>query len=354
MLQKDVNSVAEPNRGVFKGITLRRKITRWFLPALFAVFLIFSLVTPVLAIDEPNDLDINGVWAYRNCRESGDQLYLISYSINYTTNPTESVAEAFLCRLMSGSTELRAVAPCAYYDDGYGDGVVAIYFDTNEAPIWEGAYTMKLLGNPLLSWNASVPETSVSTFDLWQDNQIMVTRIVVAGRIIDLALDLETSWGKDMVGISDAGDQVLTDYGAAYFVNVVPYLFEIAPNVYAKDQGGASGIIPPEIPPEVDRTDHADELVALIIDTPLDMTAVADAFHVSRGAMTAIMYYGVVIMALVLVVRRIGSYKPIMMFSIPLVILGAFVGVPLIVTILAGLASLGMVAYMIFYKPSNA
>ena len=45
---------------------------------------------------------------------------------------------------------------------------------------------------------------------------------------------------------------------------------------------------------------------------------------------------------------------PMMLLSIPLVILGAYVGVPLIVTILAGLGAFFFTFYAILFKPSPA
>ena len=330
------------------------KLTRWVVPVLLAVMATFMLITPVWAIEPPTSLEVSGVWVYRNCREDGDQMYLVYYSINYTTNPDEDVSEAYLVRLMNGSDELAAVAPFAYHDDGYGNGVAAIYFTAGSAPTWEGNYTMRLVGNPILSWNGTTPSAQLSTFDLWQDNQIGVTRTVLSSRIIALATNLETAWGLDMVTADDEGQDVLTAFGLEYFVTVVPYLSEVAPYVYAADEGRGGTYVVPEVPEEWERTDYADSLVENIIDTPFDMTAMATAFGVSRGAMTAILYYGCVVAAIILFVRQIGSYKPIMMFSIPLVILGAFLGVPLIVTVLAGLMALAMTAFTIFYKPSNA
>ena len=333
---------------------MKLKLTRWLLPTFVAIILTLVLVTPALAINPPNSISVDGVWVYRNCREEGDQLYLTYYSINYTTNPTETVTEAYFNRLMNGAVELRATVPFAYYDDGYGDGVVAIYFDADDAPAWEGSYTMKMMGNPFLSWNGSVPEASLSTFNIWQDNPIIVTQTVLAGRIIELAEDLETAWGQDMVTESDTGQDVLTSYGLAYFVNVIPYLAEMAPDVYSEDASMGGAVFEPDIPDEVERTDYADSLEAAIIGTPFDLTDLANRFNVSRGAMTAILYYGCAVTMLIILGRRLHTYKPMMLLSIPVVILGSFIGVPFEATILAGLAGLGMTAYSIWYKPSTA
>lgn len=335
---------------------MKLRFARWFLPSLLALFLMLILVTPCLAINPPDDIDITGVWAYRNARETGDQLYLIQYSINCTSLPSETVTEAYLCRLMNGATELASTPPFWYNMDnkGYGVGIVAIYFAADDAPTWQGAYTMKLMGNPFISWNGTIPSDSYSTFDVWQDNDLGITKSLVSSRILYLAQEVENDWGKNMVTTADTGDDVLTAYGLGYFLNVVPYLGDVAPYVYSAGQIRGSGIIQPELPPEQVRMNYADSLVNDIIGTPLDLTNLANSVGVSRGALTAILYYGMVVVLLVIVARRIGSYRPVMLIGGFLMIIGSFVGVPLIVAILGGLMGLGMISFTLFYKPSSA
>lgn len=339
-------------------LILKLKITRWFLPSLFAIFCILIFVTPVLAsIAQPDEISLDGIWAYQNCREDGDQLYLCKYTIDYTTNPDENASEAFLLRYMDGDDTLDSTSPYAYYNAGYGEGVVALYFDADDAPTWEGIYTMELLGNPFQEWEGGVPIDSVSAprdFDAWEDNEMNVTRVIVSGRILDLASELETSWGKDMVTEADSGEQVLASYGAAYFFNVVPYLSDITPNVFAEGEELTSGVIEPEIPDRDPGTGYSDYLVDQITGTMFDFSALADELATTRSALTALLYYGFVLFVSIKASAELKSSKPMMLLSIPWVILGAFVGVPLIVTILAGFAAFGFTAYALLYKPSTA
>ena len=335
---------------------MKRKVTRWLLPLLVAVFATFALVTPVLAIADPESISIDAVYVYRNCREEGDQLYLVSYTIAYNVTPPETAYEAYMCRFMSGGDAIKASSIYAYYNKGYGEGVVAFYFAAGDAPEWAGDYEIVLMGNPFLEWDADAPQDSMESADfaIWQDNPMATTKHVVSSRIFSMAEDLETAWGLDMVlEVTDEGKFVLTTYGIAYFSGVVPYLSEIAPYLYASGQM-PSEIIAPDIPGITDNTGYADYLESIIGGTIFDLTPVADIFGVSRGALSAVLYYGMLVIFVVLAGRRIGSYKPIMLFSLPLVILGAFVGVPLIVTILVGFLALGFTAYALFYKGSTA
>ena len=322
---------------------------RWLMPVIFAVFLTMVIVTPVMAIDDPDSITVNAVYAYRNCREDGDQLYLIDYTIDYSGvgNPTETITEAFLCRLMNGATELRAVAPYAYYNDGYDRGTIAIYFNAADAPTWQGSYSMYLIGNPVLSWVGDPPSAHVSTFNVWQDNSMSITREVVSSRILYLADLLEIAWSVDMIEASGGG-HTLTSFGEDYYTNVVPYVSDIAPYAFAGQ------IILPEVGAVDTSTDYADDLETAIIGTPLDLTDMADSFGVSRGPLTALLYYGVVAFALIKISSRAQSQKPLMMLSIPAVIGGAFIGVPLIVTIVVGFMAFFFIAYSLFYKGSTA
>lgn len=315
------------------------------------LLLALLLTTPVLAaIAQPTSITISGVYVYRNCKETGDQLYLIDYTIEYPAegNPDETITEIYICRLMDGAAEIRGVAPYAYFNDGYDRGVIAIYFDAGSAPPWEGDYTMELVGNPLMEWvGGDFPSSIVTTFNLWQDNSLSVTHTVLSSRILYLADALEIAWSVDMI-LSTSGGSSLTAYGEDYFTNVVPYLAEIAP--YAL----AGQIILPEVDEVDTSTEYADDLEAGIIDTLFDLTPLAEKIGTTRAVLTTILYYAMVVVFLALIARKLKTTKPIMLFALPLVIGGAFVGVPLLVTVLVGFLNVAFIGWSLLYKPSQA
>jgi len=325
------------------------------LPLMLAVGLVLGLAMPVFAIDDPEVLQVNAVWVYRNCMEDGDQLYLIDYTLDYDPdsdpltddNPDENITEAYLVRLMNGAAELGSTAPYAYYDEGYDRGVIALYFSAAEAPAWEGAYTMILVGNPTLAWGADPPETSVGDFDLWQDWPISTTQEILASRILWLADQLELAWAVDMIETTASGSR-LTDYGESYFVNVIPDLRTMAPSAFVGQ------IIQPEVEKREFTEDYSDDLAASVVGTPLDLTPLADAFDLSREVVTTVLYYAAVVIFLALLVTKIKNYKPAILMTIPCIIGGAFVGVPLVITVLAGFFSLILIAYILFYQKSTA
>ena len=325
------------------------------MPLMLAVGLVISLAIPVFAIDDPDVLQINAIWVYRNCMEDEDQLYLIDYTLDYDPdsdpltddNPDENITEAFLVRLMNGAVELGSTAPYAFYDEGYDRGVIALYFSAADAPGWEGAYTMILVGNPTLAWGADPPETSVGTFDLWQDWPISTTQEILSSRILWLADQLELAWAVDMIETTASGSK-LTEYGESYFVNVIPDLRTMAPLAFTGQ------IIQPEVEKREFTEDYSDDLAASVVGTPLDLTPLANAFNLSREVVTTVLYYAGVVVFIALLVSKIKNYKPAILMTIPCVIGGAFLGVPLVITILAGFLSLIMVAYILFYQKSTA
>lgn len=318
-----------------------------FLLLLFGLLIAFT--TPVLAIDNPDTFEVNGVWVYQNVLEDDDQLYVIDYTIAYAVEPTEKADEAFFIRLMDDGTELATVYPYPYENDGYVRGVVSIYFTAASAPVWESNYSVEIRGNPFMSWSGDTPYVSVGTFNLWQDTEMDTTRNILASRILWLAQELTADWDAsyDLFSTYSVG-VFLSDYGVEYFSYVIENLSTIAPNCLA------DRTIVPELQDKDYTQDYSDDLVDDITDTPLDLTDIGSAWGLSRGQATGIFYYIIVFVFLIVLTRRLQSYKPLVLVSIPLVILGSFIGVPLVITILAAFLALLLIAYTLFYSPSNA
>lgn len=328
---------------------MTKKLTRWFLSVFIAVIATFAMLTPVLAIDEPDNAAISGVYVYRNCQETGDQLYLIDYTILYPFEgePDEDVTEAYLVRLMDGVDELAAVAPYNYYNYGYDRGTVAIYFSATDAPTWEGDYTMTLEGNPMLTWNVERPYVTVSDFNVWQDNPIATTQVILSSRILWFADLLEVAWEVDMITTAQGGSY-LTEYGQAYFGNVVPDLDTVAPYVFS------SGTTTPTYPDVVHTFTYEDAIYTNYIEgTPLDLTNLADSWGVSRGTATAIVYYGCAILIAILLCRAMQTYKPLMLILLPFVVIGPMLGVSVWITVITGILAGILVAFEVLYQRSG-
>lgn len=319
------------------------------LTVMISLFSIGLFSTSALAISNPDTIDIHHVWVYQNCKETDDQLYIVNFTIDYASNPTERASEAFVLRLMNGTSELANALPYAYEDDGYAMGVVAFYFSASEAPTWEGSYKVELFGNPLLTWSGDVPYTSFVTFDVWQDNDISVTQTLIASRVLWLAELLTIDWDAsyDLFDIYASGEY-LSSYGVEYFPKVIPYLSELAPGAFA------GKTLSPEVEDRDYDQSYSDELAGDIADTPLDMTSLGTAFGTDRGTITAFVYYLAVFIILGFITYKLQTHKPLMIMLVPCIVLGAFLGVPIIITLVIGFIALIALAYVLFYSGATA
>ena len=314
------------------------------------------VVSPALAIDSPHDLQIDSVYVFQHCLETGDQLYLVEYFVDYDIdadpltddNPDENITEAYLGRLMDGVDELGAVAPYAYYDEGYDKGIFAIYFSASDAPAWDGDYTMKLMGNPTLDWSAAIPSTSVAVFDLWSSSTgITDTQDELTARILYIADQLELAWSINMVDSTGTGSY-LSDYGEAYFTNAISNIQAMAPRAFA------GSTTQPEWEYKEPVTDYADDRADSVIDTPLDMTPVAEWWGVSRMWASSLLFLLGGIFILYCMLSPTGSYRSLVLLSTPLIIAGGYLGaLPMMATVLMGFAAFALSIFTLFYHPSG-
>ena len=335
---------------------MKAKLTRLFSVLTLVMLGLLLAVSPVLAIDSPHDLQINSVYVFQHCLETNDQLYLVEYFVDYDVdadpetddNPDENITEAYIGRLMDGVDELSAVAPYAYYDEGYDNGIFAIYFSASDAPAWDGAYTMKLMGNPTLDWSAAVPSTSVDVFDLWSSSTgITDTQNELTARILYIADQLELAWGINMVDSTGTGSY-LSNYGEAYFTNAISNIQAMAPRAFA------GSTTQPEWEYKEATTEYAEDRADSVIDTPLDMTPTADEWGVSRMWMSSLCYILGSILILYSMLSSTGNYRPLVLLSTPLIIAGGYLGMlPLMTTVLLGFAAFALAIFTLFYHPSG-
>jgi len=338
---------------------MKAKLARLFSILTIAILWLLLVVSPALAaIASPDDLQINSVYVYQHCIETNDQLYLVNYFIDYDPdadpatddNPDENITEAFLCRFMDGADELKAIAPYAYYDEGYDEGIIAIYFSASDPdlPVWEGAYTIELTGNPTLDWGGDPPSTSVSVFDLWSgSDSIAETRDELAARILYIADQLESAWGVNMVDSTGTG-AYLSEYGEAYFTNAISDIQVMAPKAFA---GGTTS---PEWEHKELPATYAEERATSLDGTPIDLTALADWWGIERMWTSSILFILGGILLLYSILSPTGNYRPLVLLSTPLIVAGGYLGLfPLLLTVLLGFAAFAISIFTIFYHPSG-
>lgn len=315
---------------------------------IFSIFLgvlgVLTLVTPCLAVNPPDSLEIHAIYGFENYYLSGDQLYLVEFTIGYSTLPSAKADANYILRFMENSTELAWTAPYPYHDKGYGRGVAAFYFDPASVPT--GNCSVILCGNPLISWNGTFPYTSSSTYTMESGDTVAETQELVAEQVLDLAKNLETDWDLDMVTTSAQGSY-LTDDGEAYFVNVIPYFttagtYAFYGNVYS-----------PVYPPITTNYTYAETIEAMSENTIVDVgTPVGGLLGVERGLASTLVIYGIGIAGLIAICRGMNSYKPFMLLFGAVVAVAWCVGVPLEYTVYGGLIATFLIIFEVFYKPA--
>ena len=328
---------------MFKRLSIK-KLTRWFLPTLVALVATLTLVTPIAAsYEQPTTLEIQEITAYENYHEEDGQLYIATYYIS--SDYAIDANELFLFQLLDDEGDAVATkAPYPFHDDGYGLGVVAFYLDAGDALAWDGDASIKLVGNPMVEWDGGIPNTTTDVIT-WDTGTTGEIKELVSSKVLALATNLEESWDVDMVTTND-GITTLTDNGSTYFINVIPYLGTESPAVFGQY------VFAPHYPidqkPASDS--YADRLTESIDGTVFDVGPIVRAHPtgISRGALTAVIYYGFVISLLVMFAAKRGLKRGLIIFFDVAVIIGAFIGVPLIVTIMWGFLCLLTTSWVIY------
>ena len=148
----------------------------------FIAMLIVLTASPLLAINYPNiGPTIEGVDVYRHCLEDDDMLVVVQYNLNYTTNPEETIAQAWLGRFKSaGALEIARVVPYSYYDSGYNHGIFSMYLSATDAVgYWDTACTAWFDGNPTLTWQALYATHAVTGY-IFDDGGVLTDQTVNA------------------------------------------------------------------------------------------------------------------------------------------------------------------------------
>lgn len=276
--------------------------------------------TPVFAIDPPDLVNtINNVDAYRNLVETNDQLFIIEYTIDYTANPDENITEAFIARIMDGTDELGSQAPYAYYDDGYDRGIVAIYFEADDPnlPTWGSSYTVKLEGNPTLTWGGAGRPITSSTSISWTSSSDQPAAL--AAKVLYLADQLELAWSVDLIETSGFGSR-LTDYGSSYFSSAIPHLITICPEIF----GGSS--VNPDIIDRANNRGAETYLTNRASNTILDPEPAADSIGISSSSFGISMSILFILVILALFAKHIPGSGILTLLTVPLLIMFTLAG----------------------------
>ena len=308
------------------------KALRIILLSLVAIITSQPGVVYAAPIASPTSYSISSVIVYSPALEAGDQFYVINGSITYAVNPTEDAGQAWLIRLLDGSsTEIASTTIYPYYNSGYAAFVASFYLPASLAPAWSGNYTVSLEPNPTLTWT-SLPPQSLYTAITWDSALTLDTVATAVGaKVRALALGLNTSWTSIDLIESVNGLLKLTSYGEGYFDVVMPFLRDIQPNLYQ------SALNSPILVDNQYGNTYQQNVDANLVGTPLDPTNLAAGMGLSRMWATGLLWFGFCLLVCGLIGYFAQTTKPVMFLFGGLMIVGAFMGFGLLQGILFGL-----------------
>jgi hypothetical protein len=139
----------------------------------------------------------------------------------YDPTPSEDASDTFFVGIYDGSTLLRSKS-LMYYDHN----ILCLYLDPESALVSEGAYSVKLAGNPAYFTTLS-EGANQSSWGLSSSHWLPGTYI--CDFVIDEAETLETSWGIDLLDTNNR----LNDTGETTFELQIPALQSVCPDIYA-------------------------------------------------------------------------------------------------------------------------
>ena len=212
--------------------------------AIIRIFLIIlvmaaSLVSPVAvyAADPPapDIFSFGSVLVVRHLIEDDDFLLVFDENIHYDTGqPSTPANKLFHFRLMDtdGVTQLGAADPYPYNNSGYDMGFSAFYFPAADAPAWESALVLKMMGNPQY-WN-SPPEVNYTlvTSDYSQLESQDENQDLLGNFIIEICRDLEVNWSIKLLTETSEGT-ILNSTGDSYARGTIPGLQAMAPQIFS-------------------------------------------------------------------------------------------------------------------------
>ena len=309
------------------------------------VMLVMLVASPVYAIAAPTSVALTTpIQVYRNLIETGDTLFIAKYNIIYGENPDENISEAYLGRLLDSTDEpIGAIEPYAYFNDGYSYGIFSLYFSSGLVT-WEGTYTIQLIGNPGLSWTGEVPVVAAASLN-WNDSNSGLGNYVLT-----LADELEVAWEVDLVAPSPSGLRLTSTYGEAYFTNAIPNLKLFVPEIFAV------GATVPQVVPEDHELTYMEQLLGRWGGTEYDeaFNDLADYFDMPRNFLTGGFFLVLGIVGSGYIIKSTHSAKPLPLFIILLLMLGALSGlVSPLAPILMAVGFVLFIGYILFYKPSS-
>jgi len=218
---------------------------------LLVVLFVFSFTIPVLAIADPDSIELISVRIYTNIYEAGDWLVLCEANIAYNSTPAENATEAFGFVLRDGLNITAAGEVLSY---GHNLGIIYLgASDVDDRGLTWGnsSYNVSVMGLPGY-FPSPVEDVSMDTKTLggcWITGTFAECREYLGNRIILLAGLIEESREEEWLSANNK----LNETGREWVLMAMPYLNLIIPDIF-EPVSSTPGYTPPDYNPEYEDT----------------------------------------------------------------------------------------------------
>lgn len=304
----------------------RIKKTSTIISALIIALSLVGLVSQSVWADPtvPTNLQFESTKVFHNLIEDDDFLLVLHYNIHYNTDQPDTPAnKLFTFRLLDtdGIDYLGSVVPYAYYNSGYDQGCAAFYFPKDEAPDWEGAYIVRISGNPEY-W--STPPLTSHTLTLSDYSQLETqaeNQTLLGNYVLDIALDLEINWSTTLLYNADLG-VVLNSTGETYFRGAIPGLQAMAPQLFAVQT--TTPQYTEEGWTQAQGNAYGQRFAGTWVQKSLD--TIGDMFSIKWNVIPGMIIFGVIIAMAIWCQMKYGNIKPVPIAGDILIVGGTVLG----------------------------
>lgn len=190
------------------------------------------------AIDPPDsNPSVSNQHINRNLLTTGDILIYGDYNIPYATPPDVFASQSYIFKLIAtdNTTELGAITPYVFFDNGYNEGVFGFYFSsmTTANITWGQPYIIRISQNPVQFASPTELDYVIPTNVYTSANTTADNQVELAINIITAASRLEQTYTDYTLLDTAAGGTVLSSpSGETYFRGAIYGVQAMAPSLF--------------------------------------------------------------------------------------------------------------------------
>lgn len=289
----------------------------------------------------PKTFEITDVRVFQNIFSSGDEMFVVTYKLDYTVDPKESWNQLFSVVLLGKADRL--------IDEDGGMAVTSVYLEPGGGN-WQSTEIIRLEGNESLFGDGGLRTSfTVSSYYYVSSGSLSEGQLDLYNYLIDLGISLDAYNNRSgyFVYQNTFQDLRLTLPGARYFVKAVPGISNVIPVIATTlATGGGLSWEPENLPLN---TSYQDSLMGMLgVKTNNAFEGLGTYLSVPGWFLKAAfaMFLYCIIASIVFLVS--GNSIAAIILAIPVLGYGVYIGmIPLyILAIITFLAFIGMAYFL--------